>query len=205
MNLGYFKLNVFLTQEDFTLQVFAGSDRNEVDDPTERYRLPLGPQKDIVREVLLKLEAALRTSQRGIDLKVKGKEINRDPKFPLPAVPGPVVIEIETTDEALTSRRVDPIVPVPDVKPPVKPGVPKPKRKHKPKPKAKAVDDTAAAKTDEKPSKPAPGPKPKDVSASKKGRGRKPKAPRSSTEDAKTKTTTPAKRAASTRKPKSGA
>jgi outer membrane biosynthesis protein TonB len=198
MNLGYFKLTVFLTQDDFTLEVFAGGDRNEVDDPTERYRLPLGPQKDIVREVLLRLEAALKTSQRGIDLKVKGKAINRDKTFPLPAAPVPSVIEIELADEDLTSRRVDPIVPLPDVKPPAKPGVPKPKRKHKPKPKT--PDDTVAEKTHEKPSKPEPEPKPEDATASKKGRGRKPK---SST--AEPKTSTRAKRAASTRKPKSGA
>jgi hypothetical protein len=197
MNLGYFKLTVFLTQQDFTLQVFAGNDRNEVDDPTERYRLPLGPQKDIVREVLVKLEAALRTSQRGIELKVKGKEIIRDKTFPLPGAPVPEVIEIAIADEDLTSRRVDPIVPLPDVKPPVKPGVPKPKRKHKPK--AKTPDDKAATKTDEKPSKPAPEPKPEDGAAPKKGRGRKPK---SSSVDPKAKTTTSAKRAASTRKPK---
>jgi hypothetical protein len=86
MKLGLFELTVFLSDEAFELEVFAGSDRDQVDSATDRYRIVQAQRSDIVREILLKLERALASGAQAIDVHVQGdRAIVRDPSFPLPA------------------------------------------------------------------------------------------------------------------------
>jgi hypothetical protein len=92
MMLGLFELTVYLSEDDFELEVFAGNDRDQVQSPTDRFRIVQATRSDIVREILLKLERALARDEKGIDVNVQGtREIIRDPAFPLPTTTGAAV------------------------------------------------------------------------------------------------------------------
>src|SRR5208337_2076105 len=85
MKLGLFELTVFLTDDAFELEVFAGQDRDQVDSAQDRFRIVQTTRNDIVREILLKLERALAGNATSIDVNVQGdRAIIRDSTFPLP-------------------------------------------------------------------------------------------------------------------------
>lgn len=86
MRLGLFELTVFLTDDAFEFEVFAGQDRDQVDSAQDRFRIVQTTRNDIVREILLKLERALAGNATSIEVNVqRDTEIIRDPTFPLPA------------------------------------------------------------------------------------------------------------------------
>ena len=86
MRLGLFELTVFLTDDAFEFEVFAGQDRDQVDSAQDRFRIEQTTRNDIVREILLKLERALAGNATSIEVNVqRDTEIIRDPTFPLPA------------------------------------------------------------------------------------------------------------------------
>jgi hypothetical protein len=88
MRLGLFELTVFLTDDAFELEVFAGQDRDQVNSAQDRFRIVQATRSDIVREILLKLERALAGDATSIEVNVQGdREIIRDSTFPLPALP----------------------------------------------------------------------------------------------------------------------
>jgi hypothetical protein len=86
MRLGLFELTVFLTDDAFELEVFAGQDRDQVDSAQDRFQIMQATRNDIVREILLKLEQALAGNATSIVVNVQGdRDIIRDSTFPLPA------------------------------------------------------------------------------------------------------------------------
>lgn len=89
MTLGLFEPTVYLTDDAFELEVFAGNDRDQVDSPTDRFSIVQPMRSDIVREILLKLERAVAGNAQGIEVNVQGsREIIRDPSFPLSSSTG---------------------------------------------------------------------------------------------------------------------
>ena len=122
MNIALFELTVFLAEDAFELQVFAGQDRDQVDSAQDRFRIMEFKRKDIVREILLKLERALAGDATSIGVNVQGdREIIRDSAFPLPALP-PAPAAVSTRSRGLvpaTAKAAEPAA---------APGSPSPKR-----------------------------------------------------------------------------
>lgn len=58
----------------------TGTDANDT-----QYDLKKGPRKDLVRELLQKLDAALSSGTKSIEVETSGLQIVRDPGYPLPA------------------------------------------------------------------------------------------------------------------------
>jgi len=103
MNLGLFELTMYLTDDAFELEVFAGQDRAQVQSPQDRFRIVQPMRSEIVREILLKLERALARDEKAIDVNVQNsREIVRDPKFPLP--PAAQVTGTRAATPALSTR-----------------------------------------------------------------------------------------------------
>jgi hypothetical protein len=86
MKIGLFELTVFLADDAFNLEVYAGQDRDQVRSGVDQFRIEEPKRNDIVREILLKLERALAGDATSIEVNVQGdRAIIRDPTFPLPA------------------------------------------------------------------------------------------------------------------------
>ena len=87
MRLGLFELTVFLTEDGFELEVFAGQDRDQMHSGLDQFRIEEPKRNDIVREILLKLERALASGDAtSIEVNLQGnRAIIRDSTFPLPA------------------------------------------------------------------------------------------------------------------------
>ncbi len=125
MKLGLFELTVFLTDDAFELEVFAGQDREQVDSAQDRFLIVQTTRIDIVREILLKLERALASNATSIDVNVQGdRAIIRDPTFPLPA------FAAAAAPAAVSTRGSRGIAPAAAkaAKPAAAPGIPRPKR-----------------------------------------------------------------------------
>jgi hypothetical protein len=125
MKLGLFELTVFLTDDAFELEVFAGQDRDQVDSAQDRFRIVQTTRNDIVREILLKLERALAGNATSIEVNVQGdRGIIRDSTFPLPA------FAVVAAPAAVSTRRSRGIVPATAkaAEPAAAPGTPRPKR-----------------------------------------------------------------------------
>ena len=87
MKLGLFELTVFLTDDAFELEVFAGNDRDQVHSPLRRFRVVEPVRTDIVREILLSSSGARRegTTQGTVH---RGQR-TRHGHHPRPDVPAP--------------------------------------------------------------------------------------------------------------------
>jgi hypothetical protein len=109
MRLGLFELTVFLTDDAFELEVFAGQDRDQVGSAQDRFRIVQTTRSDIVREILLKLERALAGDATSIEVNVQGdREIIRDSAFPLLAIvaaSAPVAASTRGRGIALATRK----------------------------------------------------------------------------------------------------
>ncbi len=160
--VGFVRLTVFLTEDEFTLQVFAGTSRGQVDDPKLRMSLVLGKQKDIVREVLLKLEAALKGSQRSIDLETDDLEIKRDTTFPLPSAAAKAASALALAKSTKTKAgAAKSTSSTPSEKPKAKKTAAKAKREDDPKKKAPKSKAEKSPKAKSSGAKPASKPEPK--------------------------------------------
>jgi hypothetical protein len=143
MRLGLFELTVFLTDDAFELEVFAGQDRDQVDSAQDRFRILQTTRNDIVREILLKLERALAANATSIEVNVQGeREIIRDSTFPLPAfaaAAAPAAVATRSRGIVLATGKA--------AEPASAPGAPRPKRARAGKSraaKAKAAKQPAA-------------------------------------------------------------